>query len=57
MAIQSVKLLQLNVTQAEIENLSAEYDYQTQNAALKHTVASGEVRRPSLAKTELGYCH
>jgi outer membrane protein len=29
---------QLSVTQAEIENLSAEYDYQTQNAALQYTV-------------------
>jgi outer membrane protein len=29
---------QLNVTQAEIENLSAKYDYQTQNAALQYSV-------------------
>jgi outer membrane protein len=29
---------QLNVTQAEIENLSAKYDYQTQNAALLYSV-------------------
>ena len=28
---------QLNVTQAEIENLSARYDYQTQNAALQYS--------------------
>ena len=28
---------QLNVTQAEIENLSAKYDYQTQNAALRYS--------------------
>jgi len=28
---------QLNVTQAEIENLSAKYDYQTQNAALQYS--------------------
>jgi outer membrane protein len=29
---------QLNVTQAEIENLAAKYDYQTQNAALQYSV-------------------
>jgi len=29
---------QLNVTNAEIENLSAKYDYQSQNAALQYTV-------------------
>jgi outer membrane protein len=29
---------QLNVTQAEIENLSAKYDYETQNAALQYSV-------------------
>jgi outer membrane protein len=29
---------QLNVTQAEIENLSAKYDYQTQYSALQYTV-------------------
>ncbi len=29
---------QLNLTQAEIENLNAKYDYQTQNAALQYTV-------------------
>jgi outer membrane protein len=29
---------QLNATQAEIENLSAKYDYQTQNAALQYSV-------------------
>ena len=29
---------QLNVTQAEIENLSAKYDYQIQNAALQYSV-------------------
>jgi len=29
---------QLNQTQAEIENLSAKYDYQSQNAALQYTV-------------------
>jgi outer membrane protein len=28
---------QLNVTQAEIENLAAKYDYQTQNAALQYS--------------------
>jgi outer membrane protein len=28
---------QLNVTQAEIENVSAKYDYQTQNAALQYS--------------------
>ncbi len=33
---------QLNVTQAEIENLSAKYDYQTQNAALQY--AAGQLR-------------
>jgi len=31
---------QLNVTQAEIENLSAKYDYQTQNAALQYSVGA-----------------
>jgi outer membrane protein len=31
---------QLNVTQAEIENLSAKYDYQIQNAALQYSVGS-----------------
>lgn len=29
---------QLNVTQAEIENLSAKYDYQTQNSVLQYSV-------------------
>ena len=29
---------QLNLTQAEIENLNAKYDYQTQNAALQYTI-------------------
>jgi outer membrane protein len=29
---------QLNVTEAEIENLAAKYDYQTQNAALQYSV-------------------
>ena len=29
---------QLNVTQAEIENLSAKYDYQTQYSALQYTL-------------------
>jgi outer membrane protein len=29
---------QLNVTQAELENLSAKYDYQTQYAALQYTI-------------------
>jgi outer membrane protein len=29
---------QLNVTQAEIENLSAKYDYQIQNAALQYSI-------------------
>lgn len=33
---------QLNLTQAEIENLNAKYDYQTQNAALQYTV--GQLR-------------
>jgi outer membrane protein len=33
---------QLNVTQAEIENLSAKYDYQTQNAALQYS--AGQLR-------------
>ena len=28
---------ELNVTQAEIENLGAKYDYQTQNAALQYS--------------------
>jgi outer membrane protein len=28
---------QLNVTQAEIENLSAKYEFQTQNAALQYS--------------------
>ena len=28
---------QLNVTQAEIENVSAKYDYQTENAALQYS--------------------
>ena len=31
---------QLNVTPAEIENLSAKYDYQTQNAALQYSAGS-----------------
>jgi outer membrane protein len=31
---------QLNVTQAEIENLSAKYEYQTQNAALQYSVGA-----------------
>ena len=31
---------QLNVTQAEIENLSAKYDYETQNAALQYSVGA-----------------
>jgi len=31
---------QLNVTQAEIENLSAKYDYQTQNAALRYSAGA-----------------
>jgi outer membrane protein len=31
---------QLNVTQAEIENLSARYDYETQNAALQYSVGA-----------------
>ena len=31
---------QLNVTQAEIENLSAKYDYQTQNAALQYSAGA-----------------
>lgn len=31
---------QLNQTQAEIENLSAEYDYQTQNAALQYSIGA-----------------
>src|SRR5262249_48284175 len=29
---------QLNVTQAEIENITAKYDYQTQNAELQYSV-------------------
>jgi outer membrane protein len=29
---------QLNLTQAEIENLNAKYDYQTQYAALQYTI-------------------
>src|SRR5579862_2697154 len=29
---------QLNLTEAEIENLNAKYDYQTQNAALQYTI-------------------
>jgi outer membrane protein len=33
---------QLNVTQAEIENLSAKYEFQTQNAALQYS--AGELR-------------
>jgi outer membrane protein len=33
---------QLNVTQAEIENLSAKYDYETQNAALQYS--AGQLR-------------
>jgi len=33
---------QLNVTQAEIENLSANYDYQTQYSALQYTLASSD---------------
>ena len=33
---------QLNVTQAEIENLSSKYDYQTQNAALRYS--AGQLR-------------
>jgi outer membrane protein len=31
---------QLNLTQAEIENLNAKYDYQTQYAALQYTVGA-----------------
>jgi outer membrane protein len=31
---------QLNQTQAEIENLSAKYDYQTQNAVLQYTIGN-----------------
>lgn len=31
---------QLNVTQAEIENISAKYDYQTQNAALQYSAGA-----------------
>jgi outer membrane protein len=31
---------QLNATQAEIENLSAKYDYQSQNAALQYSTGS-----------------
>ena len=31
---------QLNQTQAEIENLSAKYDYQSQNAALQYTIGT-----------------
>jgi outer membrane protein len=31
---------QLNLTQAEIENLSAKYDYQTQHAALEFTIGA-----------------
>jgi len=31
---------QLSLTQAEIENLNAKYDYQSQNAALQYTVGS-----------------
>jgi hypothetical protein len=29
---------QLNLTEAEIENLNAKYDYQFQNAALQYTL-------------------
>jgi outer membrane protein len=29
---------QLNLTEAEIENLSAKYDYQTQYSALQYTI-------------------
>ena len=31
---------QLSLTQAEIENLSAKYDYQSQNAALQYTIGA-----------------
>jgi outer membrane protein len=31
---------QLNLTQAEIENLSAKYDYQSQYAALQYAIGS-----------------
>ena len=31
---------QLNLTQAEIENLSAKYDYQTQYSVLQYTVGN-----------------
>jgi outer membrane protein len=31
---------QLNLTQAEIENLSAKYDYETQNSALQYTIGA-----------------
>ena len=31
---------QLNLTKAEIENLNAKYDYQTQYAALQYTVGA-----------------
>ena len=33
---------QLNVTQAEIENLNAKYDYQIQNAVLQYSI--GQLR-------------
>jgi len=31
---------QLNLTEAEIENLSAKYDYQTQNSVLQYTIGN-----------------
>jgi outer membrane protein len=31
---------QLNLTQAEIENLNAKYDYQNQNATLQYTMGA-----------------
>lgn len=39
-SIVEVTQAQLNQTQAEIENLSAQYDYQTQNAALQYSIGA-----------------
>jgi outer membrane protein len=36
--IVELSMAQLNITQAEIENLNAKYDYQTQYAALQYTI-------------------
>ncbi len=39
-SIVELTIAQLNITQAEIENLNAKYDYQTQYSALQYTLGS-----------------